>query len=118
VTLPDDVPVVIRHAFVPIPDFEISLAEALKDPPATIAPAVTVFCRSLVGNMSVASIPYTMVNQHVVGSHSQRIHSAEKIRALKNSELTDEERERLAREKQEIRLSAFLESAEGLWGYC
>jgi hypothetical protein len=113
VTLPEDVAVVIRHAFVPIPDFEISLAEALKDPPATIAPAVTVFCRSLVGNMSVASIPYTMVNQHVVGSHSQRIHSAEKIRALKNSELTDEERERLAREKHEIRLSAFLESAEG-----
>jgi len=93
VTLPEDVAGVIRHAFVPIPDFEISLAEALKDPPATIAPAVTVFCRSLVGNMSVASIPYTMVNQHVMGSHSRRIHTAERVRALKNSELTEEERE-------------------------
>ncbi len=76
ITLPEDVAVIIRQAFVPIPDFEISIAEALKDPPPAIEPAVTVFCRSLVGNMSVASIPYTMVNQHVMGSHSQRIHTA------------------------------------------
>jgi hypothetical protein len=113
VTLPEDVAVITRQAFVPIPDFENSLAEALKDPPPIIEPAVTVFCRSLVGNMSVASIPYTMVNQHVMGSHSQRIRTAERVRALKNTEMTEEERERVAQEKHDIRFDAFINSSEG-----
>jgi hypothetical protein len=113
VTSPEDVAAVVRHAFVPIPDFEILLADALKDPPQVIEPAVTVFRRSLVGNLTVASIPYTLVNQHVVGVHSQRIHSAERIRALKNRELTEEERERIAREAHEMRINDFLNSSDG-----
>jgi hypothetical protein len=110
---PEDVEAVTRKAFIPIPDFESALMEALKEPPAVIEPAVSVFGRSLVGNLTVASIPYTLVNQHVMGSHSQRIFSAESIRALKNMELTPDERERLAREAHEMRMNDFLNSADG-----
>jgi hypothetical protein len=94
--------------------FERPLDEALNDIPSPIEAAARVFRQSLVGSLSVAAIPYTMVNQHVVGSHSQRILIAERIRALKyDATHNEEQRESLARGVARTRFSEFVSSQEG-----
>jgi hypothetical protein len=48
-----------------------------------------------------------------MGSHSQRIRAAERIRALKDRDLTEEQREQLAREAHDRRMNDFTSSQEG-----
>jgi len=123
---PDDLSTIARelaeHFFMPLPDATLfaPLDQALEGLSALYRPCFLAFRESLVAAVETTSSPFTFAHESAVRGHSQRLHSAARIRALMLEAAPGESPEQLeARRSNEARARArasmdeFMQSSSG-----